>query len=139
MAPVQPPWPPQASGLGVQSRMFCSESTTSSPVAIAWADSIASAAEKDQQDPQPPWLLTGVTTPCSRQSQRFGSASSIAEASASESTAPATSDTASTRSLLEVELLEVEELLLSSLTLIVADLIFGSGACGSRCDGEGKC
>lgn len=175
---MQPPCPPHAIGLGVQSRMFCSERTTSSPVAMACADSIASAALNDQQEPQPPWggtagqqresqaqrtgtrergatdsteraggltwLLMGDTTPCSLQSQRFGSVSSIAEASASVSTASATSRTAMSRSLLDElsSLVEVEEelllleLLVSALTLMAALTL--SGVVVWKGGGEGR-
>ena len=74
MAPLQPPVPPQLLGFCVHASSSCSEKTSSLPDAMATADSVVSAAENDQQPPQPPWSLTGVTTPFSRQSSDAGSA-----------------------------------------------------------------
>jgi hypothetical protein len=42
-------------------------------VAIATMLSIVSVAANAQQEPHPPWSLTGVTTPCFRQSTTSGS------------------------------------------------------------------
>ena len=53
----------------------CSESSTSLPVAIAFADSMAPVTLNDQQDPQEPWFFTGVTTPFARQSTLSGRSS----------------------------------------------------------------
>jgi len=62
--PSQPPVPPHCSGFGAQSTNYYGARTGASTLeAIAAPDSTVSVAAKAQHEPQPPWFLTGVTTP----------------------------------------------------------------------------
>ena len=58
--PWQPPVPPHLCGLGVQSKMNCSDSSSSRPVRSAQCDSSVSVEAKAQQDPHWPWFFTYV-------------------------------------------------------------------------------
>lgn len=69
-----PPPQPKFPSCLVQSTRFCSESDTNLPEARACWPSRTPVVEKAQHEPQPPWSLTGVTTPFVLQSTDAGNA-----------------------------------------------------------------
>jgi len=60
---IQPPLQPWLPYEVEQSTSCCSDTETSLPVLIAYADSREPIAEKAQQEPQEPWSFTLFTTP----------------------------------------------------------------------------